>query len=191
MPTSCWWLREGSAAGAFLLFLLAGHVQVAPAQSLGDIARREAERRTHVTTGRVYTNADLVPSDASAPSPPPVPVEAVAGPGKEAEGKDDPGGPGVEAVIVEAPDKREEQYWRARAQDLRERLAKARAGIATAEARLSRIDAAPQTPTTVREREVIAATLSRLQRDEGSLSEALTRFVTQAQIAQVPEEWTR
>ena len=201
MTTSRWSLRDGAAAGA-LLALLWVHVQVASAQSLAEVARREAERRTPVAAGREYTNADLAPDVAAAALPAPLPVEPAAGPGastpstpaapaapgEEAEPADNPG---VESIIVEAQEKRDEQYWRARAKDLRRRLAKTTDGIATEQARLSQIGAAPQTPTTVREREVIAATLSRLQRDAGSLREEFTRFITQAAAAAVPAAWTQ
>ena len=197
MPPRHWWLRDASAAGA-LLFLLTVHVQVAPAQSLGDVARREAERRTQVTAGRVYTNADLAPVDASAPSPAPVPVEAATGsgaaapatpaPGDEAE---PPNNGGIEPVIVKAREKRDERYWRALSGDVRGRVAKATADVAAQQARIAEIDAGPQTPTTVREREIISATVTHLQRDARFLSEELTRLLTRAQIAKVPEEWTR
>ena len=242
MPTSRRWLRDSnvarrSAAAGALLLLLTVPVQVASAQvgsahvlstqSLGEVAQREAERRAQVTTGRVYTNADLVPViDASAPMPAPsrspsqspaqsparsqapalapAAVEATAGhgvsaltiastpttpaPGENAETAD---APGVESIIAGAPEKRDEQYWRAKAQDLQGRLAKTIPGIAAAEARLSQIDAAPRTPTAAREHEVIAATLSRLQRDARALSDALTGLLTRARVAQVPEESTR
>ena len=59
--------RGGRAVGTLILALTLNG-QVAPAQSLGDIARRETERRAQITTGRVYTNADLPPADALAPA---------------------------------------------------------------------------------------------------------------------------
>jgi hypothetical protein len=196
MPTSCCRLR-GCAAASTLLFLLTIHVQAPSAQSLGEVARRETERRTRVAVGRVYTNEDLAPDAASLPSPAPVAAEAVR-PGASA-----PGTPTADEeaerlakqpgarISVEAPKEQDEQYWRSKAEDLRGRLAKATAGIATAQARLSEIDAAPQTPTAIREREVIAATRSRLQRDANALSEGLARFRTQAVAAGVPLAWTR
>jgi len=182
---------------AALLFLTAA-VQIAAAQSLGDVARREAERRKQAASGRVYTNGDLAPVDPPAPSAAPIPVEAATGSGgdtpntpaptQEAQPANNGGG---EPVIVKGREKRDEQYWRALARDVRGRLAKATADVAARDARLAEIDAGPQTPTTVREREVISATLSRLQRDARSHSEELTRFMTRAQLAKVPEDWIR
>ena len=85
----------------------------------------------------------------------------------------------ADAIIVEAPDRYAEQR-RARVQDFQGRLTKAEAGVAAAQARLDRLDATPETPTTVREREVITETLRRLQRDAGSLNDALALLATGA-----------
>ena len=196
MPPSGCGHRDGAVAGA-LFVLLAVHVQVAYAQSVADVARRETERRRQAPAGRVYTNADLAPDAASRPSPAPVAAEAIQ-PGAPAPGTpaaDDEAErlakqPGA-SITAEAPTELDEPYWRSRAADLRERLAKVTAGIAAAEARLSQIDAAPQTPTAIREREVVATTHSRLERDAGALSEGLARFRTQAVAAGVPAAWTR
>ena len=165
-------------------------MQVAPAQSLGDYARREAERRTQFTAGRVYTNTDLAPVDAPAPSPAPVPVEAATGSGAAAPATPAPGeevqppnNGGIEPVIVKAREKRDEQYWRTLVRDLRGRVTGVNANITARETRLAEIDAGPQTPTTVREREIISATVTGPERD--------ARFLTRARIAAVPEEWIR
>ena len=50
------------------------------------------------------------------------------------------------------------------------------------------IDGGPQTPATQRDREIVAATLSRAQRDARSLNDELTRTLTRAQNAKVPDE---
>ena len=193
MTTRHRWRRDASAAGG-LLFLLTALVQVAPAQSLGDVARREAERRAQVTAWRAYTNADLASVDAPAP----VPVDAVTRsgaatpdtpvPGEETEPANNSG---IEPIVVQALEKRDERYWRATARDLRERLAAVIANVAAKNARLREIDAGPRTPTTAREREVIAGTVDRLQRDARFHNEDLTRFLTRARTAKVPEEWIR
>ena len=189
--------RDDAAAGALLFVLLAVHVQVASAQSLGEIARRETERRTRVTAGRVYTNENLALDAASAALPAQVATETTepsvsvpTTPAADDEAARLAAQPGA-SISVEAPKEQDEQYWRSKAQDLRERLAKATAGTATAQARLSEIDAAPQTPTAIREREVIAATLDRLQRDADALTEGFARFRRQAVAAGVPAAWTR
>jgi hypothetical protein len=179
-------------AGALVL-LLTTSAQIAQAQALGEVAQREAERRTRVAAGRVYTNADLAPEEVSAPSPAPVPGEAAATPGasmpetpapsasgREPEQVNDSG---LDPTIVEAPAKQDEPYWRSKAQNLRDRLAKATAGIAAGEADLRQIAAAPQTPAVAREREVAAATLDRLRRDADSLRDELARLETRPELA--------
>jgi hypothetical protein len=177
------------------LLLVSADLPLGSAQSLGDVAQREAERRKQAASGRVYTNGDLVPVDESAPPPAPVPTAAAPAPSpgepasKPAAKPTD--NPGVEPVLVAGREKRDEQYWRKLARDLRAREAKANADVAAQEARIAEIDAGPQTPTTVREREVISATLSRFQRDARSHSEELTRFLTRAQMAKISEEWIR
>lgn len=193
MTTNRRWLRTYAAGGA-LLFLLAVSPHLASAQSLGDIARQDTERRAQATPGRMYTNADLVLLGAPAPSPVPAPVETpletdATVPGTTASGEaaepDDE--LDADAIIVEAPDRYQEQR-RARLRDFQERLAKAEAGIAAAEARLSRLDAEPETPTTVREQEVITATLRRLQRDANALRDTLAPLVANAEGEPIPAE---
>jgi hypothetical protein len=221
MPTRHRCVRAGAAA-AGLLFLLTP--QVAPAQSLGDVAARAVERRAQVATGRVYTDADLAPAEAQAPA---LPAEAGAGAavgadveagvgadfGADVVANTEPGastsgtsgtpassdgtstadGPstGTGAVIVQAKKQQDEQYWRTRARRLRDQLARAAARVATAEARLSEINAAPRTAAATRQRETLAETHRRLQEDARSLSDTLARFLAQARVAQVPEEWTQ
>jgi len=180
--------------GVALFFLTVG-AQVTTAQSLGDVANREAERRKETASGRVYTNGDLAPVDAPAPSPAPVPIQAAPAPtpgtpattpaAKPADK------PGVEPSFAAAPEKRDEQYWRAMAKDLRGRLAKTTADIAATQARIAEIDAGPQTPTLAREREVISTSLTRLQQLVRSRSEELARFVRRTTNDKIPEEWTR
>ena len=211
------WLRDASAAGA-LCSLLTVLVPVGHAQSLGDVARRGAERRVQGAAGRAYTNTDLPPSDAPEPAAEPATepaltsspalqpaqrsveanAEAVTRAGAAApdtpsrgEEAEPANAPGVEPVIVQAREKRDERYWRAKALDLRGRLAAATANVAAKRARLREIAAGPRTAATVREREVIAASLDRLERDARSHDGELTRFLARARIAEVPGEWIR
>ncbi len=90
MTTNRGWLRTYAAGGA-LLFLLAVSPHLASTQSLGDIARQDAERRAQAAPGRMYTNADLVLLGAPVPSPVPAPVEAPVEPDAAAPGTATPG----------------------------------------------------------------------------------------------------
>jgi hypothetical protein len=186
--------RPGAALAAAVV-LLTGYATSASAQSLGDVARREAERRQQVTSGKVYTNEDLGAVDEATPPPPQTSLEspstsggrpsntpAAAAPAAEA-------APGKEQTVIKGREKRDEQYWRGLMRDLRGRLDKANANLAAQEARLAEIDAGEQTPVRMREREIVTESLTRAQRDVRYLTEEVTRFVTRAQMAKVPPEW--
>ena len=186
-------IRSLLPAAAVVVVL--GHATDASAQSLADVARREAERRQQVTSGKVYTDGDLGPADAAAPPPqaPALPSPASSGEtsGAQPSSSQPPPGnnPGRESVIVQGREKRDEQYWRKLMKDLRGRLDRANANVAAQEARLAEIDGGEQTPTRMSEREAVTESLTRAQRDARSLSEELTRFRTRAQMEKVPAEW--
>lgn len=182
-----------SAAAAVVL--LAAHATASSAQSLADVARREAERRQQVPSGKVYTDGDLAPVDDAAPPPQtsiqPSSASGDAAPDAQPPSSQAPPGnnPGKEPVIAKAREKRDEQYWRKLIKDLRARVEKANANVTAQKARLAEIDGGEQNPTRVREREVVTESLTRAERDARSLSEELTRFLTRAQMAKVPDEW--
>jgi hypothetical protein len=102
-----------------------------------------------------------------------------------------PAQPGAPGTVVEGREKRDEQYWRNRARNTRGRLARAIADVEAARARLEAIDAGPATPTAAREREVIAASLPRLEASVGSLRTEVEQFEARARIENVPPDWTR
>ena len=191
-------LSRAALSCAVLGILVTISVPITGAQSLGDVARREAERRKQVTSGRVYTDDDLASQGASALPESPKPIDGslestekteTLPPASQAQASANPSG--TEPVIVKGREKRDEQYWRALARDLRGRAARAASDLAAREARIAEIDGSPQTPTLTRERELLAAGLPRLQRDARSLTEELTRFLTRAQMANVPDDWIR
>ena len=123
------------------------------AQSLGDVARREAERRQQVTSGKVYTNGDLAPVDPASTPPPQAPVERVGATGGEspARSSQPPGSstgkePGQGVHHVKGREKRDEHYWRTLIRGLRARVEKAKGEVAAQEARLAEIDGGPADP---------------------------------------------
>lgn len=182
-------------SAAVAVVLLAGCARASSAQSLADVARHEAERRQQVTSGKVYTDGDLAPVDDATPPPQtsiqPSPASGGETPDAQPPSSQAPPGnnPGKEPVIAKAREKRDEQYWRKLIKDLRARVDKANASVAAQKARLAEIDGGEQTLIRVREREVVTESLTRAERDARSLSEELTRFLTRAQMAKVPDEW--
>src|SRR5688500_13687003 len=85
-------------------------------------------------------------------------------------------------------ERREEGYWRARAKELRARLAKASADLESTQSSLSALDNGPNAPAAARQRAVVAAAMQRLQSDVRSrqLEEANR---TQAEINKIPAAW--
>ena len=167
-------------------------------QSLGDLARREEERRKATTTSRLYTNADL-DAVASAQSTTPLPANAPTLPpdGGESLKPTTPvpakyaNIPGVEPIIIEGREKRDEQYWRQRARDIRDRVARATADVEGAQMRLADLDNGPQTAATVRERDVAAKSLAQLQATLGFRRDELAKFEAFARASNAQPDWIR
>ena len=188
MSTSAWH-RAGSAAVVIILVLGAG-APFASSQSLGDLARRTEDDRKKATTGRVYTNDALEAVD------PPLapPAEAAATTAAAAPGAGTATDPSTGQTDVKPPsqarEKRDEQYWRKLFTDLRARVARANADLDAERARLDAFQG-DESPTGVRQREVLAASIVRLENGARIQTDDLTRYLTRASIAKIPEEWTR
>ena len=175
----------------------------AHAQSLGDVARREAERRKDAarTPARTYTNDDLAavePSAASVQPAQPAPAPLASEPGdapaeaisKPTVVEEDPVTHTVNVRTTEpAREKRDEPYWRARAKDVRDRLAKSSADLEAAQSSLSALDSGPKTPAAARERAIVAATVQRLQSDVRSRQVEVTKMQMHAEMKKVPADW--
>ena len=180
-------------AAGLTIVALAAPASVAGVQSLGDIARREAERRNGTPSGRVFTNDDLAHAGEPPPavsSSTPVPASAPEAKSPEPSAKPAPD-PGKEPILLEGREKRDEQYWRTQAQTVRARAAKAAAELASAESRLAALDAAPQTPAIERERAVAVALHARLQMQARSWRDEVARLEARARADKIPPEWIR
>jgi hypothetical protein len=173
----------------------------ARSQSLADVAEREQARRKAAPSGRVYTDADLPPVSRPAPPPPVVPASPADTPPAAEVPNGDPGGagagtteapvePGAPGTVIEGREKRDEEYWRNRARDVRGRLARATADVEAAERRLAEIDTGGQI-SSPQERRIVAAALERLRANVGFLQEEVALFEARARVENVPEEWTR
>ena len=191
---------------AFILVMVSA--VSAGAQSLGEVARKEAERRKAVkTSGKTYTNDQLKsdPRDAApAPAPPPAGDSAtppaagsapVAGSGS-AKGKD---GAGQKDQAAAAPkDVKDEAYWRARVQAEREALSRAQMFSDALQSRINGLS----TDFTARDdpaaRAVIGAdrqkSLDELQRVKKEIEEhtkALADIQEEARRSGAPAGWVR
>jgi len=184
--------------------VMLGIVSTAHPQSLGDVARREAERRKDAsrTPGRAYTNEDLGAIEPPATTPQPAPVDPAPAAEESIEATAEAANPGP-TVMEEDPEthkvnirttaprreKRDEQYWRARAKDVRDRLAKATADLAAAQSSLSALDGGPKTPAAARERSVVSAAVERLQSELRYRQQDVTKMQMHAEMNKVPAAW--
>lgn len=180
--------------GALLLVIFVMEGAASASQSLGEIARREEERRKQAAAGRVYTNDALVEVETPAASPqqateatrsadPADVAESTAAAARES-GEDAPGSKPSER------NQRDEKYWRSYMAGLRAAVAKTNSDIAAQEARLKAIEG-ESSPTAVREREVIARTLTRLRVTLRVQTDVVARNLTQAELSGTNPEWLR
>ncbi|MET0215048.1 MAG: hypothetical protein ABW292_18695 [Vicinamibacterales bacterium] len=203
MLTNCRrWVALVATVG---LILMGSATVVAHPQSLGDVARREAERRKDAsrTPGRVYTNEDLGPVEPAASTPlqpaPTAPAGTAEEPNEVTAEAASPGPTVMEEdpethkvnIRTTAPrrEKRDEPYWRSRAKDVRDRLAKATADLTAAQSSLAALDGGPKTPATARERSVVSAAVERLQSEVRYRQQDVTKMQMHAEMNKVPTAW--
>jgi hypothetical protein len=86
-------------------------------------------------------------------------------------------------------EKRDEPYWRGRAKDVRERLAKATADLTAAQSSLAALDSGRKTPATARERSVVSAAVERLQSEVRYRQQDVTKMQMHAEMNKVPAAW--
>lgn len=196
--------------GAIVLsFVTAGAVDSA-AQSLGDIARKEAERRGSAPqAGKIYTNDNLTP-DFTKPAPPPAPAAEVKAEDGAAE-KGDPAkagaeGGGTPVDVAGDPaeaekwgvtprdqqtssqrDDQNEEYWRTTASLHKARLAEVNARIEELRGML----AATPKGAAGGEREIVERAFEKAQATQTYANEDWVRFEARARQRGIPMEWIR
>jgi len=80
-------------------------------------------------------------------------------------------------------------YWRGRAKDVRDRLAKATADLTAAQSSLAALDGRPKTPAAARERSVVSAAVERLQSEVRYRQQDVTKMQMHAEMNKVPAAW--
>jgi len=195
------------------LLLIGGTLTAAPlaAQSLADVARKEAERREQVKdSGKTYTNQDL----KAAPAPP---ANSAATPSdQKADGSQaDASKPGDSAATGKAADKsaaddkstkadgkkeevRDQAYWSKRMSDLREQLNR---DVVYMDALQSRINALTtdfvnrdnpvQRAQIASDRQHAIDELARLKKGTEDDKKAIADLEEEARRASVPPGWLR
>ena len=187
---------------AALVFI--GVANVAAAQSLGDVAKKEEQRRKTVkSAGKVYTNDELkrdptpsVPASASTgttstPSASSTPAPAPASSGNNAD-KDD------SANKDGSADKSDEKTWRKRITNARESLQRSQAFADALQSQLNALstdfvnrDDPIQRQQIAKQRDGVVAELDRVKKEVAAQTKAISDIQEEARRANVPAGWVR
>jgi hypothetical protein len=191
--------RFGQSATTVLQFAMLaviGFLTAGPAaQGLGDVAKREAERRQKVATGKRYTNNDLPPDSGSAApialKATPTTSEQTVKPEVSADGAASQAGSKTPEPAATGPqkDNRPESYWRDKANEIRRHLQTYRDQVKALEGRLSDLDSQPATPAGASEREVTLKSLQQSQKNLGFLENQWRSFEAKARASKVSPAW--
>ena len=170
----------------------------ADAQSLGDVARKEAARRGSAPpVGKTYTNENLTP-DFTTPAPPAevappakdsaVPASAPADDASKKAEREEAEKWGVTPRDQQEPapaDELNEEFWRSRATLIKARLANQNAQVLQLRQHLAALPAGGD------ERAVAERTMEKAVTNLDHLNAEWGRFEKQARERKVPESWIR
>jgi hypothetical protein len=167
----------------------------ASAQSLGDVARKEGERRKAVAPGKVYTNDTLRPTPAPA-----APAAPAATPATPAARETAPASAPAAAVPPPAADtvKKDEAYWRTRIKAETDAIERGRVLVEALQSRINglqtdfvnRDDPASRDSISA-ERVRALSELDRIKLDIQDRTKALADIREEARRAGVPSTWYR
>ncbi len=174
---------------------------MAHAQSLGEVAKKEEERRKAIKApGKVYTNDDLRKYPVG---PPPVP------PGEGGAAATAPGSPGDPVAVakaqgggIPAPEKveetRDEAYWRKRITDARDQLRRSEAFLEAMQTRVNSLtndfyarDDPAQREAIWAQRTAALEEMERLTQEIADLKKSITDIEEEARREGVPPGWLR
>jgi hypothetical protein len=178
---------------AVVLILVGGVGAVRPSgQSLGDVARKEEERRKEVKNpAKVYTNKDL-----GAPIQGGTPDSATPGSGTSSEASRE----AAKAADDKASDgpAKDQAYWGKRKKDLQNALDRGKTQVDAMQTRINALtadfasrDDPIQRAGIERDRQGALKELARLQQDIKDTQKALTDLDEEARKAGVPPGWLR
>jgi hypothetical protein len=196
-------MRLAGVAGVVVAVFLACDDAVV-AQGLGDVAKREAERRKAVgTPGKVYTNdnlrTDAPPTSTPAPTsqavaqPAEPAAQRAAGPGAQKAGSE---GAGTEASPEPGPTT--EDAWRKRITAARDALSRAQVFAEALQSRINALttdfvnrDDPAQRNAIAAERQKAVAELDRVKQETIDHQKAISTIQDEARRAGVPAGWVR
>lgn len=187
------WGRLLTVALAALAFGVAG----VSAQSLGEVAKKEQQRRktTTKTAGKTYTNRDLGPGGTRPPAPP-APAGQTAGPGGPAATDAEKA---KAAEQPEAKDPREtEEYWRGRMESAKAELRRNEMFLEALQSRLNALttdfvnrDDPAQRAVIATDRQKALAEMERTRQLVSQLTQQISDIEEEARQAGVPPGWIR
>ncbi len=177
--------------GVVALFLVGAAVS---AQSLGDLARQEAERRKNVkASGKVYTNDSVRSESTSAAPATPQPAQPEGSTDAPARPNAPPG-----KAVAPADDPKQEPYWKKRITAARDSLSRAQTFAEALQSRINVLSADFVNRDDPAQRNVVAADrqkatdeLARVNGEIAQFQKAITDIQDEARRANVPAGWVR
>lgn len=196
--------RQLSVCGVRLTALVLGAWTLAlPAagQSLGDVARREAERRKAAKGPvLVYTNGNLktVPTE-TIPTPPGPPPPAATGQGATSADASPPAPAAPAPAAESAPDPtKDPDYWRKRINDVRVERDRNAFLMEAMQSRINALwadftarDDPAQRAVLFSDRQRALAELDRMKKEQEALDKRIGEIAEEARRANVPPGWIR
>jgi hypothetical protein len=196
-------MRLASVSGMVVAVFLACDA-MAVGQGLGDVAKREAERRKAVgTPGKVYTNdnlrTDAPPTSAPATTPqgatpPAAPAQAPAA----AAGVQTPGSQPMGTAASSEPGPTTEDAWRKRITAARDALSRAQVFAEALQSRINALttdfanrDDPAQRNAIAGERQKALAEIDRVKQEIVDHQKAISAIQDEARRAGVPAGWVR
>jgi hypothetical protein len=190
-------MKPSAAAVGILSCVLAG-TAVLSAQ-LGDVARKEAERRKTVkSSGKTYTN------DTLRPAPPPSSAPASSGDQSSTQAAAPPSsppsaqGPSQSVSSDPAERKRQEAQWRERIKTSRDALERAKTFADALQSKINALNTDFVNRDDPAQRSVIAANrdkslaeMARLQKEIEQHTKAIASIQDEARRAGIPAGWVR
>jgi hypothetical protein len=188
---------------------------------LGSIAKKEAERRKTVTSGKVYTNDNLPPAPASGPAPAPSSAPATssassdaadadksaadtsttekpAADGDKAAADGDKAAASTQVSSDPAERKKEEAKWRERIKNERDALDRAKSYADALQIKINSLntdfvnrDDPVQRAGIAAQRDKSLAEMDRLKKEIADRTKAITAIQEEARRAGAPSGWVR
>jgi len=182
----------------------------APAQSLGDVARKEEARRKATASGKVYTNDDVrgAPAPATSPAQPAAPTQGSALPdaakpdpkseAKPATGGDARAGASADPKPGAPAGKSDEAAWRERRKSIQDALARAESFAGALQSQINGLttefaarDDPAQRNKIGADRQKALTELERVKKEIQQHTKALADLQEEARKAGVPPGWLR